>query len=299
MKSRPGIRAALVFCMLFAAFFLLPGICTAVSPGNFLYLFPDKDSGVKSFALLQTESQVNDFPRQRERRPEIDAQGEERHYSEIRESENTFSFNGAKIGSAFGAWPLVYVTAGFAEAEVDFSFTDELTENKDEYSIHTRFETDGFPVFGAGIAASMYSTQVLEDSRFRIGGDLQYRRLDFKAEKGNLYYASDLHEIQLSVAAAVKNISWKPQSWLPEMMLSPYGGVLVAHFIGDEKFRDPKNTDRKGDPDPIRHEADLDPSNHITFFAGTNIELPGIFFLGLETRFGDDKGYGLQMGCSF
>ncbi|MCF8026172.1 MAG: hypothetical protein K9K82_11890 [Desulfobacteraceae bacterium] len=294
----PAKSAAGFFCMMAAAVFFLPGLCAAASPGNFPAMFPEKPGGVSSFMALQTERQVNEFPAQRDRGPEVDAQGEERHYSEIRKSENTFSFDGIKTGAAFGNWPLVYVIAGFGRADVDFSFTDELTEQKDEYSRQVRFENEGFPVFGCGISAVMHRTEVMGKD-FRFGGDLQYRRLDFEAGKGALSYESDLHEIQIALAATLEDVSWQPP-WLPAtLVFSPYGGTKVSHFIGSEKFSDPENVDRRGDPDPIYYSGDLDPANHITYFFGTNLDLPRSFFLGVETRFGDDEGYGVQLGCIF
>ncbi|MCF8028875.1 MAG: hypothetical protein K9K81_10965 [Desulfobacteraceae bacterium] len=298
MRADAGKIIAGLSGVILLAILMLPGKCPAASPGNFLALFPDAPGGVSSFMTLYTERQVNDFARQRERRPEIDSQGEERHYSEIRQSENTFSFDGGKAGAAFGRVPLLYVIAGYGQAEVDFSFTDELTENKEEYSRQAMFENDGFPVFGGGIAAMMFDATVFENSRFSIGGDLQYRWLDFSAEKGALSYTSTLHEIQLSIAASLEDLQWRPMDLL-KLKLSPYGGAKIMHFIGEETFADPANTDAHGNPDPIYYSEDLEPGNHVTFFLGTNIEITGPLFLGLETRFGDDEGYAVQLGCNF
>ena len=299
MELNPAKTVLKIFCTLFFAAAVLPaGTCMASSPGNFLAQFPKESDGIQSFMAMQAEQQINNFARQRERRPEIDRQGEERHYSEIRSSENTFAFDGIKTGVAFGRVPLIYVLAGYGRADVDFSFTDELTENKYSYSTQTRFENDGFPVFGGGISAMMHDTSVLENSRFSVGADLQYRWLDFEAEEGALFYKSTLHEIQLAIAAGLENLKWRPGGGVT-LGLSPYGGAKISHFFGDETFSDPANRDLQGNPDPIHYEGDINPGNHISFFIGTNIDLTQSLFLGMETRFGDDDGYAVQLGYKF
>lgn len=276
----------------------LPAAADAMPPGHFLELFPDKEKESRFFFSLQADSQENDFDRQRERRPEVDASGEERHYSEIRASEVTFSQAGIKAGASVRGLPVVYLTAGYGEADIDFSFTDELTERKNSYSRQISFDSDSFAVIGGGIAARFIRKPVFEESFLEAGMDLQYRYLNFEAEQGAITYESTLHEIQLSLAASLEKVEWELFSLVP-VTFSPYGGATVTHFIGDESFTDPANTGTAGNPDPISYSGDIDPGNHISFFAGASFPLTKHFLFTLETRFGDDDGYAANLTARF
>jgi hypothetical protein len=277
---------------------LAPATAAAMPAGHFLELFPDTAREDRFFISLQADSQENDFDRQRERRPDVDAGGEIRHYSEIRESEITFSQAAIKTGAAIKGLALVYLTAGYSQADIDFSFTDELTEGKNSYSKKISMDADDFAVFGGGIAARFVRKPVFKESFLEAGMDLQYRYLDFEAEKAGVKYESALHEIQLSLAAGIERVKWNLFSVIP-VTFSPYGGVKISHFIGDESFRDPANTDGRDEPDPIYYSGDIDPGNHISFFAGAGFPLTQNFLLNIETCFGDDDGYAAILTARF
>ena len=304
MKSRNWMKdcrlraAGLILLAAASMLLLFPAGSAALPPGHFLELFPDKEQESRFFFSLQADSQENDFDRQRERRPEIDFQGEERHYAEIRESEATFSQAGIKTGAAIQNLPLLYVTAGYGQAEIDFSFIDELTDNKNEYSKNISFDSDDFPVLGGGIAFRFIRKPVFKSSFLEAGMDLQYRYLDFEAEEGAIEYESTLHEIQLSLAAGLERVNWNLFSLLP-LTFSPYGGAKITHFIGDETYADPTNADNAGNPDPIYYTGDIDPGNHISFFAGASFPLTQSLLFTLETRFGDDDGYAANLTARF
>ena len=286
--------------LLLVGFLLLfrPMAGMAMSPGHFLALFPDKPEESRFFFSTEANRQKNEFNEQRERRPEIDEQGEERHYSEIRESELTFSHAGIKTGAAVKSLPLIYLTAGYGKADINFSFTDELTGQKDEYTNQLSVDSESFPVFGGGIAARFIRKPVFENNFLEAGMDLQYRHLDFEAEDGAIQYESTLHEIQLSLAASIERVQWHLFSLIP-LDFSPYGGAKISHFIGDESYSDTANTDDEGNPDPIFYTGDIDPGNHITFFAGAGFKLTRSFLITIETRFGDDDGYAANLTARF
>lgn len=286
--------------LLFAAAMILlfPALSSAMPPGHFLELFPENEKKSRFFFSMQADSQTNDFEKQRERKPEVDSQGEERHYSEIRQSEVTFSQAGIKAGAAINDLPLLYVTAGYGLADIDFHFTDELTGQKNSYTKNISFESDSFPVLGGGIAFRFLRKPVFENSILEAGMDLQYRWLDFEADEGEITYESTLHEIQLSLAAGLDMVEWNLFSRIP-VSFSPYGGAKIAHFTGDETYADAANKDAEGDPDPISYNEDLDPGNHVSFFAGASFPFTQNLLMTIETRFGDDDGYAASIIARF
>jgi hypothetical protein len=282
----------------FALAFLLSSACEAASPGPFLSLFPAEKNENGFFFMLQGDQQMNEFPKQRKRRPEVDSNNEERHFSEIRSSEVTFATAGMKTGFSFKGLPYIYLLGAYAEADVDFSFTDELTGNKRSYSEEFSFDTDDFIVAGGGLAARFFRKPVFGDSHLSIGADLQYRWLEFEASRGRVAYESTLHEIQLSLAAALEEMVLGGAYGL-RLMVSPYAGAKIIHFIGDERFSDPANIDSTGEPDPIFYTGDLQASEHIAYFVGTGIGITEHLLMGLEARFGDDDGYAVHLGLTF
>lgn len=289
---RPWLLAA-------ALLLLLPAAAAAVPPGDFLSLFPENGQQSRVFFLLQGDRQENRFAEQKDRRPQVDARDEERHYSEIRQSEAVFSQAGVKTGIAYKNLPLVYLSAGYGEASVDFSFTDELTPQKRSYSNNVTFNSEEFPIFGGGIAFRFFRKPVLDGRHLSGGMDLQYRYLDFHADKGALKYESTLHEIQLSLAVCLEHVKWEAFSLIP-LEFAPYTGAKIVHFIGRETFYDPENTYSEDEiPDPIFYRGNLDPGNHVSLFTGVSLHITPTLLMTLETRFGDDYGYAVQLGTTF
>jgi len=281
-----------------ALLLMIPGLSMAMPPGHFLELFTEDEKDKRFSLSLQADRQTNNFEEQRDRRPEVDSQGEKRHYSERRQSEVTFSQAGIKAGAAISDLSLIYVTAGYGLADIDFAFTDELTEQKHTYNRNVSFKSDGFPVLGGGIALSFIRKPIFRNNILEMGMDLQYRFLDFDADEGEVTYKSTLHEIQLSLAAGIERVQWNLFSQVP-VTFSPYGGAKISHFIGDESFSDPANTDEQGNPDPVYYSGDLDPGNHVTFFAGVSFPCAQNLFITIETRFGDDDGYAANLTAKF
>src|SRR6056297_1101383 len=293
-RAFPNPRKA-VFRLAVAALVLLyPAAAAAMPPGHFLELFPDKHNENHFFITLQADSQENEFERQRHREAEVDAQGEERHYAEIRQSEVTFSRAGARAGTALQDLFLFYLSAGYGEADIDFSYTEELTPQKNSYSRQISMDSDGFPILGCGISARFFRKPVFKNSVLEAGLDLQYRLLDFEGDEGAVHYESTLHEVQLSLAASIERVQWNLFDTIP-VVFSPYGGAKITRFKGDESYEDPANTDARGNPDPISHSDDLDPGNHVSFFAGASFPVTQTFYLSMETRFGDDDGYAASL----
>lgn len=292
-------RGKTLFLLAAAALVLLyPAAAAAMPPGHFLELFPDKQNDNHFFITLQADSQENEFDRQRHREAEVDSNGEERHFAEIRQSEVTFSQAGARAGAALQDLFLLYLFAGYGEADIDFSYTDELTPQKNSYSRQISMDSDGFPVLGGGISARFFRKPVFKNSFLEAGLDLQYRLLDFEGDEGAVHYESTLHEVQLSLAASIERVQWNLFHTIP-VVFSPYGGTKITRFKGDESYKDPANTDGKGNPDPISHSDDLDPGNHVSFFAGASFPVTQTFYLSMETRFGDDDGYAAQVTARF
>lgn len=279
-----------------------PATSFSASQTNFLDLFPEETDSSFFVGVLQADYQENTFSAQRERRAEKDATGYERHFSETRSSSNTFSYSGIKAGMGLKGLPLVYLTAGLAKVDMDFSFSDELTPNKAYYSTVVSLDSDAFPVFGAGVCARIYRAPVFTNNHLNLGLDLNYRYLDFDMSKNTggrrVDYESQLHEIQLSIAGSIDNVPWNPFSWL-DLKFSPFLGFKVSHFIGDETYKDPMNLDRSGNPDPIYYTTDLDVSNHISFFIGTGVQVTESMTMNFETRSGDEDGYALSFICRF
>ncbi|MCP4118393.1 MAG: porin family protein [Desulfobacteraceae bacterium] len=278
--------------------YLFPQNVFCASQGNFLDLIPVTPGETCYAVVLQADYQKNEFPQQRDRKTEIDSIGQERHFSEKRSSDNTFSYSGIKAGVNLKNLPFFYLTAGYAKAEIDFSFSDELTRNKKKYSKSVSMESDAFPVFGAGICGRIYRTEMLKDYHFNLGLDLNYRFLDFDMNENDIDYASELHEIQLSLAGSVDSFTWKPFSRL-ELNFSPYAGCKISHFIGDEVYKDLSNRDYTGTPDPISYKGDIETSNHVSFFLGTGIQLTRSMLMTIETRSGDENGYALNLIYKF
>ena len=288
--------------LVFLLLSVFPGVSFSASQGNFLDLFPDTPTQTFFVALLQADYQENTFAEQRDRKPETDGSGYERHFSESRSSSANFSYSGIKAGMAPRGLPLFYVTAGVATVDLDFSFSDELTPNKMTYSTHLSMDSDTFPVFGAGVCARIYRTQMFENKHFNLGLDLNYRFLDFDISQNQgekqIEYQSQLHEVQLSLEGSIDSIAWNPLSWL-KLVFSPHLGFKISHFIGDETYLDPTNIDNAGNPDPIEYNGDLDVSNHISFFVGTGIKLTQSMTMTVETRSGDEDGYALNLIYTF
>jgi len=284
--------------ILLLLFFILPQNGFCASQGNFLELFPAKPGDGYYSIMVQLDYQENEFSAQEERKPDTDSSDYERHFSETRSSDNIFSYSGIKAGGSYKNLPFIYITAGYGEADMDFSFSDGLTENKLTYSKEISLESDPFPVFGAGICARIYRTKLFKENHFNLGLDLNYRFLDFDMKEKEIEYSSELHEIQLSLAGSLDKISWKPFSWL-NLLFSPYGGCKISHFIGDETYGDLTNKDSSGNPNPVTYQGDLDPSNHISFFIGTGIQLTESTLMTIETRSGDENGYALNLIYKF
>ncbi len=285
----------LLLCWFLSVFSPAP---SSAAQGNFLDLFPGESNRTFFVTALQADYQENTFSRQRERRAQIDASGSERHFSETRSSSTALSYRGIKAGLALGSLPLVYLTAGYATLDLDFSFSDELTPGKSTYSTRISMDSDTFPVFGAGVCARIYRTPVFENNHFNLGLDLNYRFLDFDINEQAIRYQSQLHEIQLAIAGSVDTIAWNPFSWV-KLVFSPQAGFKISHFIGDETYKDPDNNDSSGNSDPIDYEGDLDVSNHISFFVGTGVQLTQSMTMTIETRSGDEDGYALNLVYRF
>jgi len=273
--------------------------------GNFLGFFPEKSGETFMVFSMDADSQENTFPEQKRRERDISSYGEERHYSETRSSKIKFSYLGIKTGIALKNFPFMYVTAGYANADMDFSFRDDLTNTKSSYSLDTSFESDNFPVFGGGLSARIYRKQILGDKILNLGIDAQYRLLDFDktfqtesedAGKHEISYSSTMHEIQLSLEGSLGEFTWRPVSKI-SLDLTPYLGWKISHFIADETFADKGNINRAGEPDPIRYKDDIEVASHISAFAGVTIGLTDVMTLDIETRFGDEDGYTIY--CSY
>jgi len=304
IKSCLPVRSGL---LIFAVglLFLMPAFAAAMPPGHFLALFPETRDENRFFLSIRADSQESEFPAQADRKPEANSQGDVRHFAEIRKSTATFYHAGVKTGLAYKNRSLLYLTAGCALADIDFSFTDELTPQKREreYTRNISFDADEFPVFGGGIAFRFLRKPALETSHLSAGMDLQYRYLDFDADKGALQYKSRLHEIQLALETSLEKVKWNLFSKIP-LEISPYGGAKIIHFIGDETFFDPENTYSEENedeeiPDPIYYSGDLDPGNHISLFAGASIHITRSLLMTIETRFGDDDGYAASLTSRF
>jgi hypothetical protein len=269
---------------------------------NFLSSFPKETHSSVLLLDVEFDYQENEFPEQQERSVELDATGDRRIHSEIRSSTNAYNYAGIKAGFKLKHLPLFYVTAGYAEANVEFSFKDTLTEKKNTYSMDTTFDSDGFFVYGAGMNVQPLNKRINETLGFTLGIDLRYRYFDFEAKKSagsedtelyDMEYSSELHEIQLSIVGAVDGFSMEPVSG-KKILFTPYAGVKISHFIADESFKDTGNVVITGNSfknDPILYNGDIEVTEHLSFIAGTGIEIKKNIVIGLEARIGDEKGY--------
>ncbi len=269
---------------------------------NFLSLFPG-DAAPSNFLLdVELDYQENQFPVQHERSVEQDGAGDNRIHSETRSSTNSYDYAGIKAGFKLNNLPVFYVTAGYAKAEVSLSFQDTLTNKKYTYALDTSFESDGFFVYGAGMNVQPLNKKINETLGLTVGIDLRYRYFDFEAQNPagskdtelyDIEYASELHEIQLAILGAVTGFSLEPVSG-KKILFTPYGGVKISHFIADESLTDTGNVVITGygfENDPILYNGDIEVADHLSFIAGTGIEIKKNIVIRLEARFGDEKGY--------
>lgn len=258
---------------------------------------------------LEYERQENIFPDQVERNIEEDNIGDERVYTTTRSSVNSYAYSGVKVGFKFKKSPFIYLTAGYAEADVDFNFEDTLTDNKFTYNINTTFESDVFPVYGGGFSVQPVKKEIFENHNLHLGLDVRYRYYDFDAKKRagsedtewyEMAYASELHEVQLALVGAVDGFSWKPFSGLT-LSFIPYAGVKVSHFFADETFSDSGNviSGYGFQNDPIYYQDDIQETNHISYFAGVGLGLTEKIIVGLEARTGDEDGYACNVSFKF
>ncbi|MBI9090070.1 MAG: hypothetical protein JEZ12_12715 [Desulfobacterium sp.] len=296
------IMACLLICCSFQPLY-------AASNTHFPCLFESETTKSIFMIGLEYELQENMFPDQTERAVEKDSINENRIYTKLRSSVNSYAYAGVKAGFKFKSLPFFYLTAGYAEAEVDFNFQDTLTDNKYSYRINTTFESDAFPVYGGGISLQPYKKEISENHHLNLGLDLRYRYFDFDVKKRagsettewyDMEYASKLHEVQLSLVAAVDGYEWQPFSGLT-LKFTPYAGCKVSHFFADETFSDSGNivTDEGFKNDPIYYEGDIQETNHISFFGGVGIGLTKNIILGLEARTGDEDGYACNVSFKF
>ena len=281
----------------------------AASNAHLPCLFKNETSKRMFLIGLEYELQENTFSNQLERSVEKDSVGDDRIYATTRSSVNSYTYAGVMAGFKWKNLPLFYLTAGYAEADVDFKFEDALTDKQYSYNIQTTFKTDAFPVYGGGISVQPVKKEIFENHTLHLGLDLRYRYFDFDAKKSagsedtelyDIKYASELHEVQLTLVAAVDGFSWTPHSKLP-LSFTPYAGAKVSHFFADETFSDSGNTvNGYGfQNDPIHHEDDIDVTNHISYVAGVGIGLTEKIILGLELRTGDEDGYACNVSFKF
>ncbi|MEA1969730.1 MAG: hypothetical protein U9N77_16120 [Thermodesulfobacteriota bacterium] len=306
--GRSVVFASLILMILFLM--MLPGNLFAASCGNFLESFSEKKDDTICFVKIMTDTQENYFATQRDRVSEPGSDGTNRHYAEARSSALKTLYHGIKAGIALKKFPVLYLTAGYAKTDVDFSFSDKNTEHFHSYSKDTSFESDYFLVFGGGVSAEIFKKEVLKDKTVTAGVDLQYRLFDFDAKKRvetestgayDMDYSSTLHEVQLALACSLKNISWNPFSKIT-LLFAPYGGCKISYITGDEKYDDPGNVYGSSTAyfhDPVSYAGDIEDSNHISWFAGTSVKISESIMMNLETRSGDEDGYTLSFTYKF
>ncbi len=290
----------IIILLLFLAIFF-PRDLLAASAAHLNGLFTWEADQSMVAVSLEFDSQENDFPLQDERNVELDDIGDTRIHTQSRSSVNSFTYTGLKAGFKFKNLPFIYVTAGYADAEVDFTFKDTNTDNKNTYSLTTTFDTDTFAVFGGGITVQPLRKTIGENYTLHLGLDLSYRYIDFDTKKkaGSeetesyyMTYESTLHEVQLALVGAVDGFAFEPVTGVT-VSLTPYLGCKISHFFSDERFTDTGNVSSSLglENDPIIYEGDFEDSNHISFIAGAGIEITRNWVITLEVRTGDEDGY--------
>lgn len=291
-------------------FLMAPGVAFSASGGFFLTTLAEKGDDRHFSISLEANHQENVFPIQRNRGPEEDASGYVRHFEENRDSTNTYSSLGMKASLFLSSFPGLYVTAGYSDADIKFNYSDDLTPNKAYYSTTVEFSPESFLVLGGGVMARLLKKRLFHEIDLTLGADLGYRFFDTDAEKQEhseasgdytIHYSLEMHEIQLAIGAALGTFETRPISAV-SLGFIPFAGAKISHFIGDESYQDPGNTYLSAAGhihDPIFYEGDLDASNQISFFVGTGIKATEALKIDIETRFGDEEGYGIHVSYMF
>ncbi len=308
-KGKVGTEACLFLVILWTM--LLPCPLLAAPSGILAHHFSVISEDIRDtpFQLtVETDIQHTTFSRQYRRGPDIDANGFERQFAEIRSSSLDMNYGGIRAGLALDGLPMVYLSAGCATADLPFYYQDTLTPGKDSYEREISFEVDPFFIPGGGIAATLMKKKVFGEKQLIVGLDLGYRFMDISTSKtvsmanedlNKVSYEAKMHECQLSLFGSLDSFLWQFPFTRIDIGVIPYAGWKISVYFADEVYRDPENETTTGESDPVLWDDSIDISNQMSFITGLGISLNDRMMMGIETRFGDEDGYTLLFTYGF
>jgi hypothetical protein len=284
-------RYLIFFCIV-----ILPFSAVAAPVGNI------GDEAIWHFKLIQNtlelspvtclsfDVQTNHLPVQITRFPWTNPTilpAEQRHYPQTRWSKNTLTSVGTQIGVPIFKTAFVYALVGATNSKINFHYEDWTVSRT--YSRDDEFSSGPDVYYGLG--STIIMQQFLEPVPLIIGMDIKYKR--FSLDDDNILsnktsYSCTLNEIQLAL-----NLSAKIDDW------SPYCGVKVSSITGKESYIDQNNESYYFSEGYVHYQNDITWSKDLGFFVGITKYFGSIFSAGLEIRFGDEKGMGINASTRF
>lgn len=251
----------------------------------------DHSSPLSLIVGVELDRQDNVLPAQIRRFPWTDPTGapEERHYPQTRSSRNILTTTGVKIGKPVSDLAQIYALVGSCESDVDFHYEDWTVSRS--FSSDDSFRSGPDMYYGIGATFLMHTATYDNTIPWALAMDIKYRRFDIKDDKrteNGTSYACTLDEIQIAFALSARLSSF-----------SPYAGVKVASITGEETYINENYNSAYFPQGHIHYEDKIIWFKNIGCHAGVTMDIFEWFSLGLEVRFGDEKGMGIQAMTRF
>ncbi|WP_300673953.1 hypothetical protein [Desulfoluna sp.] len=253
-------------------------------------LFTDAGS-FSIFISAEYDSQDNTLDPQQRRirwddpRTQLD---EERHYEQIRSSKSTMACTGGRLGVMLSdSWTL-YALSGVCDTELTFYHTD--TTINFGFELENDFESKSDFYYGVGTTVLLHQG-TFSNIPLKLGMDLKYRRFDFeddRLEADGLFYSATLDEFQLAVMLSAET-----------GRIHPYAGARLSSITGKEHYINSTGKSYYYPAEHIDYRDDITWSKNIGFVAGASLHLLKSFSLNVESRFGDEEGYGVSATVKF
>lgn len=274
---------------------LWPGTVFAAPVGNIgqgSSLFRDNPSILFATSII-ADHQKNTFLKQITRFPWTNpgiSPPEERHYQQIRQSKTTINTLGAKLGLSILDKGSVYALVGTSVSSIDLTYEDWTVERG--FNLSESFDSGPELFYGLGASLILHRGEY-KKIPLTFGMDVSYRRLTIEEDRLNkvaeqTFYHSDLDEIQLAFCLSADLKRW-----------SPYVGAKVASITGTEEYINRLEDSDYYPEGYIHYNEDITWSKNIGFAAGVTTSITEGLSVGLEVRFGDEQGLGLNATARF
>ncbi len=178
-----------------------------------------------------------------------------------------------------------YLLVGSAISKVEFNFFNSTVIP--DYDKKFTFNSNTNVFWGLGVTGLMHEQTVGRHGNVKVGYDVKFRYVTIEDDQiadSGLYYESTLNELQLALLASYENTK--------KGFFSPYAGVKVTYMAGKETFKD-FNAHQDYSED-IHYSDDIHHSKNIGLVLGTSLKFSETVSFGIETRLGQEQGYGFH-----